>query len=351
MSLIGNFAAKAGLRERRAGLRVPTRGLEAFYWNGGEQKRAAIKDIGPTGMCLTMGDAMPLGSRVALTLRRKVIDESECGTGVLMPATIVRVGKHDVGLKFLHEHIDAAGWSKLVMEAALLSERNDGVRVFRLARAFAFLRRISPPAETQLSVAMTGGMSYDGEERALEIILQADDLLSSLGQTPRGHVNAQLVQHIVDHGVNLDTRDAEMAHCWAGLLAAATLDSTDGEENLGFVELLSKVDIVSMRILRVSCEKAIASGWDPGFVFREKIHSTADEIKKIARVTNVVAIDRGVTRLQELGLVHRADRASAFEPLEEVDLTPTALGLQLHARCSGRLEVPAACAAVGGSGA
>lgn len=347
MSLIGNFAAKAGLRERRAGVRVPTRGLDVFYLSGGKQKPATVKDIGPTGICLAAEDAMPLGSKVALTLRRKVVEEAECGTRVSLPAKVVRVGKRDVGLEFLHEHIDAAGWSKLVLQAAQLSERNDGVRVFRVARALAFLRQISPPAEAQLLEAMTGGMSYDGEERALEILLQAEEMLSSQGQSSKRHLDARLVQRIVDHGVNLDTRDAEMAHCWAGLLAAATLAGTDDQESLHFAGLLSKVDLVSMRILTAGCEKAMAGGWEPGFVFRQRVHYGTDEIKKIARVTNFMAIDRGVSRLQELGLVHPAARTASFEPLEEVDLTPTSLGLRLHARCAGRLEVPDAWVAGG----
>jgi hypothetical protein len=348
MSLIGNFAAKAGLRERRAGLRVATRGLEAFYRSGGEQKPVAIKDIGSTGICLALEEGVSLGSKVALTLRRKVIEEPECGARVLLPSKVVRVGKHDVGLKFLHELIDAAGWSNLVLEAARLSERNDGVRVFRLARARAFLRRISPPAEIQLLDAMCGGMSYDGEERALEILLRADDLLSSREQISRRHISARLVQRILDQGMNLDTRDADMADCWAGLLATATQESTDDEESLKFVHLLSKVDMVSMRIPKACCEEATASGWDRGFVVRQRVHYTAEEIKKIARVTNGMAIVRGVYGLQELSLVHRADHGATFEAVEKVNLTPTELGLRLHARCIGRLEVPEVCRAESG---
>lgn len=345
MSLIGNLAGKLGLRERRAGLRVPTRGLEAFYSNGGEQKPAAIKDIGPSGICLAAEDAIVVGSKMELTLRRKVIEEAECGTRVSLPAIVVRVGKREIGLKFIPEHIDSAEWPKLVLRAAQLSARNDGVRVFRVARALAFLQRISPTAEAQLLEAMSGGMSRDGEERALEIILLAEDRLLSQGQAPTRRVNERLVQRIVDRGVNLDTFDGDMAHFWAGLLAASTLEATDDEESAKFAELLSKVDPVAMRILAAACEKAMELGWEKGFVFRETMKYSADEVNKIVGARNVRSIDRGIDSLYKLRLLKRAEEAPAFE--EQVELTPTDLGLRLYARCTGRLEVPDACAAGG----
>lgn len=346
MSLIGNFAAKAGLRERRSGVRVAPQRLEAFYSTGGKPMRVAIKDIGPTGICLTAPEAMPLGSQVALTLQRKAVDDADCGTKVSMPTKVARVGKREVGLEFVHRHIDTAGWTKLVLQAAQLG-RNDGVRVFRVAKALAFLRRISPPAEAQFVEAMAGGMSYDGEERALEIILQAEDVLWSHGHNPGKLLDARLVQRILDHGVNLDTRDAAMAHFWAGLLAAATLEGTEDQETFGFAELLSRMDLVSMRILAAACENTMAGAAEGGFGYREMIHLSAGELKKTAGVTNFQAIDRGLDRLQELGLVNRAEKAAAFEPVEDVDLAPTALGLRLHARCTGRPEAPDLCGAGG----
>lgn len=347
MSLIGNLAAKAGLRERRAGVRVPTRGLEALYLSGGEQKSTGIKDIGPAGICLAADDALHLGSKIELTLRRKTIEEAEFGTRVSIPARVVRVGKSEVGLKFITEHINSAEWSKLVMRAAHLSARNDGVRVFRIARALAFLQRISPSAEAHLLDAMSGGMSYDGEERALEIFLLAEDLLLSRVQTPQRHVDPRLVQLIVDKGVNLDDFEMDIAHFWAGLLAASTLEGTNDEESANFAQLLSNVGIVPMRILAAACEKAMRLGWDTGFVFRTRVEYSADGVKKIVGARNDRAIDGGIHSLRKLGLLQNAKEAADFEPEEEIDLTPTGSGLRFYARCNGRLEVPDARAAGG----
>ena len=345
MSLIGNLAGKIGWRERRSGVRVPTGGLEALYSIGREPKRAAIKDVGPAGICIATDDELPMGSKVEVTLRRTMTEEAEFGTRVSMPAQVVRVGKREVGLKFINEHIDSAEWPKLVMQAAHLSARNDGVRLFRLARVLAFLRRISPSAEAPLLEAIGGGMSHDGEDRALEIFLLAEDLLSSQAQTPQRHVDTGLVQLIVDKGVNLDTFEMDIAHFWAGLLASSTLEGTDDEESGNFARLLSKVDVAPMRILAAACEKAMRSGWDVGFVFREKVECDANEIKKIVGTRNVTAVDRGIDSLRKLGLLKCAANGSIFE--DEIDVTPTGLGLRLYARCTGRLDVPDARAGGG----
>ncbi len=342
MSLFGSLAAKAGLRERRAGLRVPTHGLEAFYWNGGTENRAEIKDIGPVGICLAAQDAMLVGSRVEIMLRRKAIEEATYSTRVSMPAQVVRVGKHEVGLKFINEHIESTEWPKLVVRAAELSERNDGVRMFRIARALAFLRRISPSAEEQLLDAMAGGMSRDGEERALEIFLMAEDLLLSQVQIPKRRVDAQLVQLIMDKGVNVDTFELDVASFWAGLLASSTLEGADDKESANFAELLSNTGIVPMRILAAACEKAMRLGWDPGFVFRKKLEYSEEELKKITSAKTVRAMDVGISTLYKLGLLRSSREMADFQPMEGIDLMPTALGLRLYARCTGRLEIPEA---------
>lgn len=338
MSLIGNFAAKLGLRERRASVRVPTRGLEAFYSSGGVQKPAAIKDIGLSGICLAADDLL-LGSSAEVTLRRKAIEDAECGTQVRLPAKVVRVSKREAGLQFIPDHIDSAEWSKLVLRAAQLSPRNDGVRLFRVAKALAFLQRISPSAEAQFLAAITGGMSHDGEERALEILLLAEDLLLSKGQISQRRVSEKLVRRIVDRGVNLDTFEADMAHFWAGLLATSTLEGNDDEESAKFAELLSKVDPVAVRILSSVCEKAMRVGWDTGFVFRKRLEYSVDDVKKISEAKTIRAMDVGINTLFEIGLLRNAKEMPTFQPAEVIDLTPTALGLRLYARCTGQLEL------------
>jgi hypothetical protein len=351
MSLIGRFAVKVGLRERRRDARVATRGVEAFYATGGERKDAAIKDISPAGICLATKERLQPGSPVLLTLRRRALEEADYGTHVSMPSRVVRANGMEAGLEFVHEYIDAAGWSQLVLQAAQLSSRNDGVRVFRIARALAFLRRISPAGADHFLEAITGGMSYDGEERALEMVLQAEEMLASRKQVPKTGVDPDLIRRIVDRGVNLDTWETDVMQCWAGLLASSCLKDSDDRESLSYAELLSKLEQGPIRILTAGCVMAMAVGWDAGFVFPHNIQCDVDAMKKIVGVRNTMAVDWGLNRLHELGLLQQTLKPPMFDPAMQMDITPTGLGLKLYVRCTGRLELPEACVAGSGNGA
>jgi hypothetical protein len=340
MSLIGNFAAKIGLRERRKDSRVPTRGLEAFCTRGGERMAAGIKDISPAGICVALKESPAPGTRVELTLRRRALEEGECGAQVSIPSRVIRADGAEAGLEFLNEHVDAAGWSALVLKAAQLSSRNDGVRVFRIARALAFLQRISPAGSEYFLKAITGGMSYDGEERALEIVLQAEDLHARRKQLLKRGVDPNLIRRIVEHGVNLDSWEADVVRCWAGLLASSSLEGSEDGESLVFAALLSKLERGAIRILTAGCEKAMVAGWDAGFVFPRGIHCGIEELKKTVGARDLMAVDWGLNRLAEFGLLQASKKLLSFETLRQIEITPTGLGLKLYARCDGRLEVP-----------
>lgn len=349
MSLIANFAAKVGLRERRKGSRVPTRGLEAYYSAGGLRKLAQIKDISPAGICLSVEEPLSRGAKLLLTLRRRALEDAECGTQVSIPAKVIHTDGEDAGLEFVHEHIDTARWSELVLKAAQLSPRNDGVRVFRIAKSLAFLERVSPPSAAQFVKAITGGMSYDGEERALEIVLHAEEMLASRGQVPKTGVDPKLIKRILDRGVNLDSWETDVVQSWAGMLAASSLEGSDDRENIVYAELLSKLERPAIRILSAGCVMAEAVGWEAGFVFSHNIQCSMDAMKKMVGVRDTMAIDWGMNRLHEFGLLQETLKPPTFDSMMQIDITPTGLGLKLHARCTGRLQVPEACMAGGGT--
>ncbi|HEX8710453.1 MAG TPA: PilZ domain-containing protein [Terracidiphilus sp.] len=340
MSLIANYAAKIGLRERRKNGRMPTRGIEAAYSVDENQKDATIRDISPTGVCLASEDQLAVGSDVLVTLRRKPLDESDYGTEVSMPARVVRAGTKEVGLEFLHQHLDATAWSNLVLKAAEISKGKDGVRVFRVARALAFLQRISPATEPQFVKAITGAMSNDGAERALEIVVRAEGMVWQNGRGPRAGVDARLVYRIVERGANTDLCEAEMMGFWAGLLAAAAHEGVREQDCLESADMVSKLELSHLRILAAGCERAVSLGWGAGYELPQRVYYSATEIRKNTGARDMTAVERGLNRLEELGLLQKSQKLPIFEPVTEVDVTPTALGLNLYARCIGRTRMP-----------
>lgn len=344
MSFLGKFAAKVGLRERRRNGRMPTRGLEALYSVGGTKKQADIRDISPTGICLTVADELPQASEVLLTLKRKRVNEEASGAEVLMPARVARSGGQLLGLEFVHEHLTAEAWSNLVLKAAELSRRTDGVHVFRVARALAFLERIAPSTEDRFVRAICGGMSYDGAESALQILLLAQEMLWAQSRTAKRGIDTKLIEHVLMRGANTDLYEAEMAQYWAGLLASSLLEESDDQESLKFAHLLSKLELAQARILNAGYERALTLGWEAGYVLPHRVYCNASEIRRLTRARDMMTVERWMNRLEEMGLIHKSQKLPIFEPITEIDATPTGMGLNLGARCNGRAGVPEVCA-------
>lgn len=319
---------------------MPTRGLEAFYSVGARKKPAEIRDISPTGICLKADDELPKGSDVLLTLRRRAADEEASGAEVSMPARVARAGAQELGLEFVHDYLKPSEWSNRVLKAAEHSQRNDGVRVFRIARALAFLQRISPSIEDRFIKAVCGGMSYDGAEWALEIVLEAEEMLRAQGRAARSGVDARLIEKIIVRGANTDLCEAKMVHCWAGLLASSSLEGSDDQESLQFADLLSKLELSQMRVLSAGCERAMSLGWDAGYILPQRVYCSAGEIRRITGARDMMTVERGLNKLQELGLLQKTPKLPVFEPVAELDVTPTGVGLNLCARSNGRAGAP-----------
>jgi len=56
----------------------------------------------------------------------------------------------------------------------------------------------------------------------------------------------------------------------------------------------------------------------------------------------MVGIEQDLNRLYQLGLLERTEKVNSLDPIQEPNLTPTALGLQLYARCTGQISAPEA---------
>jgi PilZ domain len=340
MAFLDNLAAKMGLRERRRGGRVPTGGVEVSYEAGSEEKPAKIVDVSPSGIYLTAMGEISAGTEVRLTLRKRTPMGTNLGAQVRLRARVARVDAQGVGLEFVHEGIDGPGWAELVVKAAELSPKSDGVRVFRVAKALAFVLRISPQFEGQFLKIITDRLNPESAERAIEVVLKADEMLRSKGQKPKKGMDPSVIQRVLEYGSKGDTHDEDVEECWTGLLATSSMEGTDDRASLKFVVAMSRLDVVSLRILKTGCTKAREAGWGAGFAFSQSLSCSAEEIKKITGVRDLPPIEWGLNRLHELGLMELTPKSAAFEPITQVNITPTAYGLKLYARCLGQLDVP-----------
>lgn len=337
MSFVRNVLVKAGLSERRKDGRLPAHGLDVSYWTGLEQKHAKIKDISATGVYLLTDDRWVPGTIVPLTLQKRGFLEKDSRPQVRLRARCVRLGDDGAGLTFVEEPARAAEWSRSMASAAELPAASHPVRLFRAAKALAFLFRISPSAELQVS-RFIAEISAERAEHLIEVVLQAEELGACRSCSPRSDLSPILLMSILDFGSRIS--DARAQKCWAGVLASSCVEGTQDEVTGRFVVILSRMDSDHIGILTAACTRAMNAGWRDGSVFSSDFYCGLDEISRITGVRNPVAIERNLNHLHQLGLLDKTVRPLGCAELDQVNMTPTRFGLQVYARCCGESELP-----------
>ena len=313
-------------------MRVTAPGVEIHYSLGLEQKRAPIKNISPTGVFLLTGDRWPPGSIVPLTMQTRSLLAKDSETQVQIPARVVRHDDDGVGMEFVLKSVTTAEWLALFSKAVSMTRENDAVRVFRTARAFAFLVQIAPVSWTEIVSVITKGMGGEQAERAVNIVLTAETLWGSQNIAPRKDESPLLIRQVVEEGSRIP--DEQMRRYWAGMLVSTCcLDGSDSNASAAFVSLLSELAPIHVRILDGAGSRAIEAGWRPDSILQERFYCTAEQIKAITGVEDLTEIKSALDGLDRLGLLEMTVKIGGDEC---VNLTPTLLGLKFFARCSGQ---------------
>lgn len=337
MSILRNLLVKAGLSERRNDGRIPARGLDVSYSTGMEHRRVKIKDISATGIYILTGDPLPVGTSVQLVLQKRGLLDRDRHREVRLRARCVRQGEDGIGLTFVDEPARAAEWSRSMALSAELHAGSHPVRLFRSTKALAFLMRITPGAEAQF-LQLVGEISGEQAERMIDILIQADELLSSSNSEPEATLSPNLLLRILDYGSK--GHGETLQQSWAGLLASCCVESRQDEEIGRLVILLSKLDRDHFAILAAAAARAMRAGWQPGFVFSSPLICSVDEIRNRCGIRNPEAVERNLNHLYQFGLMEQTVRPLGCAQLEQVNVTPTALGLKLCARCRGDAVLP-----------
>lgn len=341
--MVWKLLNRIGLGERREDGRISTRDLDVFYSSGSKQKRAKVKDLSITGVYMHTDEDWPPGKCVLLTLERSGFLAHRSGSALRLRAKSVRAGHDGVALTFVPDSLDADTWRGLMTKAADLNGRipsaqNDVIGQFRTARALAFLIRICPSEEDRTVKFIAEILGDEKAMRAIEIAAIAEDLLDDQASAVTREVPPELLLRILE--VGSDANDEPMRRSWAGIAASSALAEADGELSWRYVNLLTQLLPGHIQILTLACERAAQQGWEPGFVFREKIQCPAVEVRRLTGIRDLAGVEQDLNHLHHLGLLQATSKANSFDPLVEANITPTALGLKMFARCSGRAEPP-----------
>lgn len=338
MSIARELAFRVGLLEHRRQRRFPAQELNASYPAGSRQKRTRVKNISSGGLYLFTRDLWPPGTTIDITLQQRSAIPDHTPPTVRIRTRSVRLGADGVGLAFEPEHVATDVWTSLVSKAAGVSARQDCIRVLRVSKALSFLRRVSPGAEPRVLDHIAGESIYETGERSVETILNAEGLVESWNMAIRTGVNPKVVLSILENATRTSV-DWVRQH-WAGLLASSVQYWARDRDSQHFVALFSRLDPVQIRILDAACSRALRAERHAGYYFAPRLTCSREMMCSIAGISDPFTVEQHLDRLYFFDLLQRTTKRSAFDQIEQANLTPTDTGLKLYVRCRGLLEPP-----------
>jgi hypothetical protein len=290
-----------------------------------------VGNISSQGLYLRTKERWEAGTVLSLTLQPSA-DSLE---RVEFECAVVRIADDGVGLSILMP----AGAELRLWEAPGRNgeDINDPyciVRELRMARALAFLRRISPPADEQITELLHKKLSNVRAANIVEVALRAERLLAEQDDADCAVAHPDLIAKILEHGSWVDAD--WLQDLWAGLLATSCTFEGQDESNLVYVNLLSKLAPLPTQILTMACAKAVQSMTETTAPPAARLACSAEEIARIIRSNNLLKIYKSIGELSELGLVEKNPRSVSAENAGAAKAMPTRLALEMFARCNGQ---------------
>jgi hypothetical protein len=338
MPLIRTLLTRIGLIERRSDQRMDANGLTVSCSTGSEHKKVRIGNISPTGLYLATEERWRPGTTVVLTLGEKSAFETTSRSQVKLWTRCVRVDEGGAGFAFTHSHVDRVKWLEAMSRAPSLIAESHPVQVFRMTRALAFLFHISPASESEILKHITETLTRERTERVIEIALLADDLLESQTCVSRTDLSPDLVLRIL--GLAVEVEDAEIRDYWARLLAAFALKDSQDALNLAQMSLLSKLNLLHLRILSAAWLRANQRSEKTGSASSDGNYCAVKDLEAIAGVGLVERIEWIDNDLHEFGLLAGTAKPALCGRVAEVDLSLTDRGREFCERCFGRPNQP-----------
>ncbi|WP_109484568.1 hypothetical protein [Occallatibacter savannae] len=323
--------------ERRKIIRLLLQGLQAYETNGDSSKRYKVRDICPPGLYIQTDEPWDQGDTLSLVLVNEGASDRDSEHRVRIQARVVRRDEEGVAVAFVFpEGTEFQPWQRAKTKRSDETEADFILRELRLARALGFLRRLCPWSANEVNHALLERLSNKRVASAVEIALQAEDILFRRGHVAQPFVASEVIVRIIEGGSWID--EDWIRRMWAGLLVSSC--SADGQDrsNLPFIDLLARLTPIHLRILSYVCRRAveaIAAGESEAAL---DLHSTAEELMEAADSHSFSRIQQTIGQLASVGLLAETARPSyvVMSDRSKTRTTPTALGLKMFARCNGQ---------------
>jgi len=314
--------------------RRPVPEFAAYHPDGSAAKSSRIKDISSTGVYLFADERWLPGTHVPITIQRTGPPEPDSKRRVTLKTRVARWGDDGIGLAFtLPEDIDFDLWEEVVRQTADQTPPNDILPPFRMAKTLECLSRLCPDASQELIRLVRSELGNLRVANAVQIILLADSKLLLEPDGYRMRADPQTVKRIVADGSWAD--EDWIQQLWAGLLATSCGVEAKDRLDSDLADRFSQLAPVHVRIYKIACEKAEKFESAEWTVSAKPLVCQVEEIQQITGVQSLAKIERDVFHLADLGLLEGNVRSRSLLPPDEINVTPSSLGLKLFALCNG----------------
>lgn len=196
------------------------------------------------------------------------------------------------------------------------------------------LAKICYPVADELGEEFAVRVGNWRKRNSLKILERADQKYNELGLNSRYVVHPRLAHKIMEDGSW--SEDDDLLMMWSGLLISSCSDKKLDDSNLLFINILSQLTSVQVRILNYVCENTDPKLSSAGWVHGSSITIKTEDLKKISEENDVHRLDREMDSLRSMELIQ-----GGF-PVEGKDavIEPTGICLQLFVRSKGYIGSP-----------
>jgi hypothetical protein len=309
--------------------------LAAYHWIGSIPHLNPVRDISSTGAYLLTAQRWEPGELISLTLQRSGPFERSPEHRISVQARAVRWDDNGVAVSFvLPPGADLRLWQSPLKSAAEQNQPEDIMREFRVAQAIAFLSRIAPKATLEIGKLLHEELSNYRLEHAIEIANKAERFLETKPDGDKMRAPGEDVLRIIESGSWVE--DPYVLQLWGGLMASSCSAEQWDEAALSYIELMSQLNFVHVRMLAGACTKSSKVITGPDRISSRPLAYSRSELIRITGSHDLIRIERDLQHLAELGLIEPTEKSTLFSQISEAKITPTSLGLELYARLNGQ---------------
>ena len=199
--------------------------------------------------------------------------------------------------------------------------------------ASAFLGRICLPAAEEFGLLFQDQVRSWRKANAVRVVAAAQAHSEKYLSNQESQAHPRLVAAVLDHGSWSD--DETLQQMWGGLLFSSCSEDGRDDSNLISVNLLSQLTALQVSVIAYGCQKCEKTITPSGLMMPQQGEFCVDffMLQSVAGTEDIHRIDRELDHLASLGLL-QGGIYSDSDALT-VDITPSALALNLYVRCQG----------------